>query len=329
MDNSTLQNGTAKPQVTVGIITRNRKEYLQQAIESALAQGDYVDEVLIVDDASEDETEELVRNYLDPKISYIRLEQQSGRPAARNKVVEHMKGSFLVWLDDDDVLMHHSVESQLSVLDRHPDAEIVYGNLAICDENLIFREELRYKQFAQDNLLVCLIFENEIPNGGTLIRKSVFEKVGEYDSRFHRAQDYQFWARAAAKKCKFYHNNSLVYKYRFHDTNVNSPEEIRDQSKYGCMVIETILAEAPIEEVFTEYDWIGDAELAMHYAMMMCMRAFFDRGDDQSAMDCLKIAESYRETPNSRISRAYLVRALGRFEESADLFAEFIFRIPL
>ena len=86
------QPRATSPRVSVVIPTRNRAHLLRRAIESALGQTFADLELIVVDDASEDQTETVVREIDDPRVRYIRCEVQRGAPAARNTGIRAARG---------------------------------------------------------------------------------------------------------------------------------------------------------------------------------------------------------------------------------------------
>lgn len=97
--------------------TYNCGKYIKETIESVLNQT-YPDwEMLIVDDCSNDDTEQIVRSYLDDdRIRYIRLENNSGAAIARNRAIKEARGRWIAFLDSDDLWMPEKLELQLDFM---------------------------------------------------------------------------------------------------------------------------------------------------------------------------------------------------------------------
>ncbi|MFC6990634.1 glycosyltransferase family 2 protein [Haladaptatus sp. GCM10025707] len=90
------------PTVSVVIPTYNRSEEVTHAIDSVLAQTYDDFELLVVDDGSTDDTEEVVTSYDDDRVKFIEHEENQGAPAARNTGIEHAEGEYVAFLDSDD-----------------------------------------------------------------------------------------------------------------------------------------------------------------------------------------------------------------------------------
>ena len=108
--------------VTVGIATYNRATSLGQTIESVLAQrfGDF--RLLISDNASEDETAQVVGSFADPRIEYVRAEQNVGMTGNFNRLIELAETEFLMLLPDDDLLYPDYLGRVMETLERYPSA---------------------------------------------------------------------------------------------------------------------------------------------------------------------------------------------------------------
>ncbi len=312
------------PQVTIGIVTYNRLRYLPTAINSAISQGDTVCEILVVDDGSTDGTSQYVKSLNNPKIRCI-SQANGGRPFARNTVVRNMKGDFLIWLDDDDKFTDNAVKSQLDCLESHPTADIIYCDHVKCDSNLSPQIVTPSADVEEGQMLMRLVYENVIPNGGAFIRKSVFDKVGayvEYEDKTYRTEDHELFSKAAIAKCKFVHNPSPIYHFRFHANNLANPQIIHDQSRSHCLIVQKILKNSNIEDVFPILPWQEKPNESGVAAMGMLAKIFFDHGDDESALECLDYSEQFMSTQRARLMKAYVLRSMGRYKESSDLFAE-------
>ncbi|MDR7453912.1 MAG: glycosyltransferase family A protein, partial [Armatimonadota bacterium] len=119
-----------RPRASVVITCHNQGAFLAQAIESALAQTYPGVEVIVVDDGSTDETAEVAARYPD-----VRLVSQprAGLPAARNAGLGLCTGDVVTFLDADDRLLPHAVETGVRALLAHPEAACVAGHYRLID----------------------------------------------------------------------------------------------------------------------------------------------------------------------------------------------------
>jgi glycosyltransferase involved in cell wall biosynthesis len=115
--------------VTVCFPTRNRSGYLREAIASVLAQTFTDFELIVSDNASTDDTEEVVASFGDPRIVYAPLDEDIGLVANHNRCLDLAATDYLMVLPDDDVLRPDMLESAVRVLDEHPRAGLVHSAL--------------------------------------------------------------------------------------------------------------------------------------------------------------------------------------------------------
>ncbi|OVE80278.1 hypothetical protein BVY02_00650 [bacterium J17] len=306
------------PKITIGIVTHNRSHYLAEAIASSFAQNTPCEfEVLVVDDGSSDDTWRYLSSIADPRLRAVRLEKNSGRPVARNRVVEEMRGEFLVWLDDDDVLTSKALATHLATLESRPDADVIYGNLYACDDILNITRELRYREIDPRAMLYTFLFYDPVPNGGSMIRRSLFDKVGAYDLSFPRAQDYDFWSRAALNNAVFVHNNNFVYKYRGHSGNFLVGEDNPEFNSLNTRVVRNIVLNAPLQKIFVNLDWSKDSRKPAAHAMAVVSMIFCKYEAYDLALDALDKSESLFQSREAESLRGFVFNQMGEHEQAA------------
>jgi glycosyltransferase involved in cell wall biosynthesis len=177
------------------IPTHNRAALLPRAIESARAAGEDV-EVIVVDDASTDETPTLCRNMAG--IVYLRLEQNGGQANARNVGIGRSSGDFLAFLDDDDLRIPGSIDEQAELLGNNPELSFVYGQVAVGDpKDCRPTGELRPGHLPTGDLFWLLLDGNYIYLPSVLVRKSHFLAAGLFDPSVTGTEDWDAWIRLA------------------------------------------------------------------------------------------------------------------------------------
>ena len=119
------------PKVSVIIATRNRCALLPRAFESARRAGSDA-EIVVVDDASEDQTPEVLKEWND--VHYIRARRRLGIGGARNVGVIASSSEYITFLDDDDVRLPRSIDTQVEALERCPGAGMIYGKVLYGDQ---------------------------------------------------------------------------------------------------------------------------------------------------------------------------------------------------
>lgn len=105
--------------VSIIMPTYNCSQFIRESIDSVLAQTYTNWELLIVDDCSIDNTEEIVAMYKDPRIRYMRNEQNFGAALTRNKALREAKGRYVAFLDSDDLWLPEKLKKQIAFMEKN------------------------------------------------------------------------------------------------------------------------------------------------------------------------------------------------------------------
>lgn len=122
------------PKVSIAIASYNNAKFLPEVLDSIFNQTYKDFEVIIVDDASTDNTQEALANYKD-KIIFERLPQNRGSATAWNRAINLAEGDYIVLAAADDTWLPERLTEQVSILDKHPKIGIVYSRSITTDEN--------------------------------------------------------------------------------------------------------------------------------------------------------------------------------------------------
>ncbi|MBK8269697.1 MAG: glycosyltransferase family 2 protein [Planctomycetes bacterium] len=173
----------SNPKISVIIPSYNSGTTVRHAIESVLAQTHPIDEIIVVDDGSADDTEHICREF-DDDVQYHR-QSNAGASAARNTGARLATSEFLAFLDADDVWEAEKVEIQMSAFDQNPEADFCISAALVWSsrEQAYFKYEWAGCQDPQElrrQLLVRNIFTGLCSS--IVIRRSAFEAVGGFAS---------------------------------------------------------------------------------------------------------------------------------------------------
>ncbi|ASJ06241.1 glycosyltransferase family 2 protein [Thermococcus pacificus] len=210
----------SRPEVSVIIPTYNRAHLLKRAIESVLRQSFDDFELIVVDDASPDNTQEVVESLDDGRIRYIRLKKNSGGPVARNTGIKKARGRFIALLDDDDEWFPHRLEVQIKKFEEiGKEFGVVYGGFYYVSQQDGRILGKRLPKFKGD-VYTHLLKENFIGSPTLLIRRECFKKAGLFDPALTSSQDWDMWLRIA-RYYEFDYVNEIVAKYYVHGRQIS------------------------------------------------------------------------------------------------------------
>lgn len=178
--------------VSIIITTHNRPHLLPRAVDSARESGSDV-EIVVVDDASSDQTAKICRDLAD--IKYVRVERNQGVAGARNIGLVASSGKYISFLDDDDTRMAGSLDQQILILDSEPQAGLIYGQAIYGDQEGNPTGRFYPADCPQGDLFWKLLCRNFIPCGTAVFRRSCLPKVGLLDDSIPGLDDWDLWVR--------------------------------------------------------------------------------------------------------------------------------------
>ncbi len=190
-----------KPALTVLTTVYNGRSYLTECIDSVLNQTYKDFEFLIIDDASTDDSLDIIRSYKDPRIKIIENEENIGQVPSLNKGLKIAEGKYIARLDQDDVSLPKRLEEQTDYLERHSDISILCSWEITIDSNgkkvRQWKSEIKdYGVFLATVMLgLCPVWHPSV-----MFRKDDIMKLGGFDSSYAPAEDYQLWSRMALNR---------------------------------------------------------------------------------------------------------------------------------
>jgi glycosyltransferase involved in cell wall biosynthesis len=243
------------PKISVIIPTCNRAHLIDGAIKSVLDQTFQDFELIVVDDGSKDNTEEIIKRFQqeDSRIRYIRHDLNKGGNAARNTGLRNAKGEYVAFLDSDDSWLPTKLEKQLFVFEHSHDPKLgfVYcGASYFGDQGEHLKEQVARQEGA---VFLKVLGANFVPGGGSsnLIKKGVFEICGVFDEaeelRWGGSQEYEMWLRIAQHYSFGYVDEILVRCWRHTGSITGRSDTISKErsSKYIFKKYEVFYAEHP------------------------------------------------------------------------------------
>jgi glycosyltransferase involved in cell wall biosynthesis len=204
--------------------TYNHAAFIGEAIQSVLDQtyGDF--ELIVVDNYSQDDTEDIVRGFDDSRIEYFKFSNNGVIAASRNAALKKARGEFIAFLDSDDTWSADKIETQLKHLEANPSVAMVCSSLVTRRGNEPFDTAsgpataglagFTYSWLLDRSFIFC---------SSVMVRREVLDSVGMFDEdpRMVSSEDWDLWLRIARR-----HRLTLLGKalgsYRVHGSNVSA-----------------------------------------------------------------------------------------------------------
>lgn len=208
-------------QISIVMPVYNGADYIDDAVRSCIAQTWDDWELIIVDDASTDETPERIRYWesIEPRIRSTRHEHNRGLPHSLNTGIANMTGEFYTWLSADDEFRSHALITMAKFLLDRPNVDVVYTDYSEVDGE---GNHLRRITVEDPDLLGV-----GNPTGVCHLRRSsIFDTVGLYAEDLFLAEDLDMWIRMHAA-CELRALHEDLFRYRQHDGSLTSLEQRR------------------------------------------------------------------------------------------------------
>lgn len=202
----------------------NSRPFVHAAVESILHQSFTDYEFIIIEDASTDGSAEIIRSFKDHRIRLITHEQNQGLIPCLNQGIQQAHGQYLARMDSDDISLPRRLELQANYLDAHTSIGIVGTQVEVIDENgLPFPRKKTPAPFPVSTGMVSwmMLFRCSLAHPSVMLRRSVFEKIGLYDTTFLHAEDYELWLRALQNSIKIGNLPQSLLCYRWHPANIS------------------------------------------------------------------------------------------------------------
>lgn len=195
------------PGVSVVIPAYNAARFIAEAIESVLGQTLQPSEILLVDDASTDETPQIAAGFLGVRV--IRQASNRGQAAALNRGIAESRGALLAFLDADDLWRPRKLELQCAAFDAEPSLEAVYG---LVEERVLGGAA----PAARDGR----VLPAHLPSA-LLIRRAALGRVGPFDEQLRMGSVVDWYSRAQAAGLEHRVLDAIVYERRIHGANLS------------------------------------------------------------------------------------------------------------
>jgi glycosyltransferase involved in cell wall biosynthesis len=304
----------SQPLISFCVTTYNTENYISDCLDSILNQeGGYDFEIIIVDDASTDRTEEVFKAYKDDnRIRYIRHAQNQGAFVTVNRGFEEAQGQFIARIDSDDRYRSNFLASTIPILEQYPEVGLVYGDIAMIDESGTITSSgnnvRRNNRKSKGNELIPLLIENYLPAPTTIAKREAWADALPVPDGYNFCDWYL--SLGIAKRWEFFYIDSVLADYRIHNQNMHRAMT-RDKmgERITFQVLDRIFAEL---ERQAEKEEVRDKVYANHYLILA--DKYFGSQMNNDARRCYLKAIYYQPTLslNLAILRHFTGAVIGK-----------------
>lgn len=201
------------PRVSVILPTYNRAGVLSRAAQSVLCQSFRDLELIVVDDGSTDDTEQLVKAFSDRRIRYIKNKVNGGGAEARNIGIAEARGELIAFQDSDDEWLPGKLERCVRVLQSRPGVEGVFSAFWQINNKRVRYMPLRTPPINPDYMANVLLWGNFIGTPTVVVHKKTLESSGGFDADMPRYQDWELFLRVARDARLYFIEEPLILSY--------------------------------------------------------------------------------------------------------------------
>ena len=210
--------------VSVIIPVHNGGRFLERAILSILEQSYTNILVIIINDASTDNSDQVIRSFSDSRIIYISNLKNLGLIKTLNIGLKHAIGRYIIRMDQDDICFQHRIEAQVKFMDENIDTAAAGTNIAIFYPNYPMLKINTKLPIDSEEIRCRLLFKPAIMHPTAIIRRNVVVNNGlEYDEQHRGAEDYGFWVKLL-KYGRLRNMNDSYLKYRISPNTITKNE---------------------------------------------------------------------------------------------------------
>ncbi len=224
--------------VSVLMPVYNAGGFVKDSIESILKQSYRNFELIVINDGSSDNSEELIRSIKDPRINYFKNDVNLGLIQTLNKGIDLCNGDYIARMDADDISLPDRLKKQVEFMNKNRE-------VGVCGSDYIHFG--KGKQIAltshhdHDWIAGWMLFNSSVVHPALMIRSSVIKKESPYfNSEYKHSEDYELWSRLLFKT-KFADIPEILLKYRIHASQVS--RQFRDEQMENGNKVRRILLE--------------------------------------------------------------------------------------
>ena len=248
---------TEEPKVSICIPNYNYGRFIGDAIQSALEQTYKNFELIIVDNCSTDNSEEVIKSFSDPRIRYCKNDRNIGLIRNWNRCLSLARGEYITLLHADDKITPNSIEKRVEILDRNPTVGLVYASCIFIDSKGAVTGEIHpydrdYNVIRGEDEFKKLVLGNHITTPTIMVRKKCYEALGSFSEEY-LYMDWEMWLRITLNYDVSFISEPLGYS-RLHDASATNSYLLNRKMNIARMdqykIFKTIFSNLPPDKKY-------------------------------------------------------------------------------
>lgn len=238
-----MTDSEKRPLFSIITPARNLEGVIGATIRSLQEQTCTDWECIVVDDASTDGTVREVEAFRDNRIRIIAHEQRQGVSGGRNTAMAAARGTFLVFLDGDDLLFPRSLQRFADAFANNPEAAVLYGEVQMLKEDGSPAGKVKRSLFhprPSGDILPALLKRNLIVTGALAVRTAAARQSGNFNTTLPIAEDWEYWCRLAAEHLFVYLGGGAIAGYRIRENSASRSGEHSPET--GLAAVDTLFS---------------------------------------------------------------------------------------
>ena len=208
----------SNPAITVLMPVYNAERYIGEAIDSILRQTFTDFEFLIINDGSEDCSEEIILSYHDPRIRYVKNEKNEKLITTLNKGISIAKAKYIARMDADDISNPNRLYTQFEFMEQHPEVALSGSWFEMVGHNSGIA---KYAE-THSEIMIKMLHQCHFCHPSVIMRKEAIDSFEtKFDPLFIHAEDYDFFARIG-EKFEVANIQEVLVKYRIHEQSISA-----------------------------------------------------------------------------------------------------------
>lgn len=220
-----------EPLVSIVVPVYNQGQYLDEALQSLLAQTYRNIEIIVLDDGSTDTTAEVLKKYAGRL--YWESQPNMGQSRTLNKGWQMAKGEFLSYLSGDDSLLPDAIATSVNILKKTPKAVLTYCDFNLIDPESRFIRRVTAPDFDFRRMITDVVCS---PGPGALFRRSGFERAGLWDPQYRQMPDYDYWLRLGLEG-DFVRIPRVLANFRVHELSQSFSRTSQERAEEPIRII--------------------------------------------------------------------------------------------